>query len=390
MAGGNLWIEAAELRHVRMRLKQPFETSFGVEHDRECLLIRIEGAGQAGWGECVASGFPGYSYETVGTAWHVLEEFLVPAILHQPLVGISGLRAHLASVRGHPMAKAGLELALWDWMGRVANLPLVDLLGGRRTRVQVGVSIGIQSGVDTLLKVVESYLRQGYARIKLKIKPGHDLEPVRAVRQSFPGILLQVDANGGYDPAQFEQLLPLDEFELLLIEQPFAEEQLLAHARLQERLATPICLDESIGSEADAQQALDLGACRIINIKPGRVGGLSEAVAIHDLCRKADFPVWCGGMLETGVGRAANLALATLPGFSLPGDISATDRYYEENIASPKFVLNSDGTIDVPTGAGLGITIDSGALERMTVRRERFTTGQPSSRSTQSTENAPA
>jgi O-succinylbenzoate synthase len=257
-------------------------------------------------------------------------------------------------------------------MGRVANLPLVDLLGGRRTRVQVGVSVGIQPGVDTLLKVVESYLRQGYPRIKLKIKPGHDLEPVRAVRQSFPGILLQVDANGGYDPDQFEPLLRLDEFELLLIEQPFAEEQLLAHARLQERLATPICLDESIGSEAEAQQALDLGACRIINIKPGRVGGLSEAVAIHDLCRKADIPVWCGGMLETGVGRAANLALATLPGFSLPGDISASDRYYAEDIASPQFALNPDGTIDVPAGRGLGVAIDSGALERVTLRRERF------------------
>jgi O-succinylbenzoate synthase len=372
MAGGNLWIEAAELCHVRMRLQQPFETSFGVEHDRECLLIRIEGAGQAGWGECVASGFPGYSYETVGTAWHVLKEFLIPAILHRPLVGISGLRAQIGSVRGHPMAKAGLELALWDWMGRVANLPLVDLLGGRRTRVQVGVSVGIQPGVDTLLKLVESYLRQGYPRIKLKIKPGHDLEPVRAVRQSFPGILLQVDANGGYDPDQFEPLLRLDEFELLLIEQPFAEEQLLAHARLQERLATPICLDESIGSEAEAQQALDLGACRIINIKPGRVGGLSEAVAIHDLCRKADIPVWCGGMLETGVGRAANLALATLPGFSLPGDISASDRYYAEDIASPQFALNPDGTIDVPAGRGLGVAIDSGALERVTLRRERF------------------
>jgi len=222
------------------------------------------------------------------------------------------------------------------------------------------------------------------------LEPGHDLEPVSAVRQSFPGILLQVDANGGYAPDQFEQLLPLDEFDLLLIEQPFAGEQLLAHARLQERLATPICLDESIGSEVEARQALDLGACRIVNIKPGRVGGLSEAVAIHDVCRKADIPVWCGGMLETGVGRAANLALATLPGFSLPGDISATDRYYEEDIASPKFVLNSDGTIDVPTSAGLGITIDSGALERVTLRRERFTAGQPSSRSTQSTENAPA
>ncbi len=390
MAGGELWIEAAELCHIRMALQQPFETSFGVEQDRECLLIKIEGGGQAGWGECVAAGFPGFSYETVGTAWHVLERYLIPAILHQPLEGISGLRARLAPVRGHPMAKAGLELALWDWMGRVANLPLADLLGGRRTRVQVGVSIGIQSGVEPLLKVVDTHLKQGYTRIKLKIKPGHDLEPVSAVRHSFPGILLQVDANGGYAPDQIEQLLPLDEFDLLLIEQPFAEEQLLAHVRLQERLATPICLDESIGSEVEARQALDLGACRIVNIKPGRVGGLSEAVAIHDLCRKADIPVWCGGMLETGVGRAANLALATLPGFSLPGDISATDRYYEEDIASPKFVLNSDGTIDVPTGAGLGIAIDLEALERVTLRRERFTAGQPISRNTQSIDSAPA
>lgn len=372
MAGDPLKIEAAELRHLRMRLRDRFETSFGVEEDRDCLLIRIEGAGQEGWGECVAGSFPGFSYETVGTAWHILADHLLPVVLDQPLVGISGLRGEIASIRGHPMAKAGLELAFWDWMGRIAALPLVDLLGGRRTQVQVGVSVGIQTSLGGLLEVVESYLGQGYARIKLKIKPGYDLEPVRAVRQAFPAVPLQVDGNGGYTPDHSADLLALDEFNLLLIEQPFAGEQLLAHARLQERLRTSICLDESIGSEVEARLALELDACRIVNIKPGRVGGLSEAVAIHDLCVERGVPVWCGGMLETGVGRAANLALATLPGFTLPGDISATDRYYEQDIASPRFELNSDGTIDVPVGPGLGVTLDSETLEQVTLRLERF------------------
>ena len=368
-------IEAAEIRHVRMRLQRPFETSFGVEHDRECLLIRLEADGQEGWGECVAGGFPGFSYETAYTAWRVLEAHLLPAILGHELRGISDLRARIAQVKGHPMAKAGLELALWDWMGRTAGLPLVDLLGGRRTRVQVGVSIGIQPSIDGLLQVIENHLSEGYARIKLKIKPGHDVEVVRAARSAFPDVLLQVDANGAYTPDQAEELLALDAFNLVLIEQPFPGEELLAHARLQERLSTPICLDESVGSEAEARQALELGACRVINIKPGRVSGLSEAVAIHDLCRKRGVPVWCGGMLETGVGRAANLALAALPGFTLPGDISASDRYYAEDIASPRFKLNRDGTIDVPGRPGLGVSIDGDALEQVTLPRERYSAG---------------
>jgi len=372
MAADQLRIVAAELRQVRMRLQDRFETSFGVELDRDCLLIRIEGAGESGWGECVAGSFPGFSYETVGTAWHILSEHLLPAVLDQPLVGISSLKARIAPIQGHPMAKAGLELAFWDWMGRIAKLPLVDLLGGRRTRIPVGVSVGIQPSLDALLAVVDSYLKLGYARIKLKIKPGYDLEPVGAVRQSFPEVPLQVDGNGGYAPDQGEQLLALDEFNLLLIEQPFAGEQLLAHARLQERLRTPICLDESIGSVVEARLALELGACRIVNIKPGRVAGLSEAVAIHDLCLEQGIPVWCGGMLETGVGRAANLALASLPGFILPGDISATDRYYAQDLASPRFELNSDGTIDLPNGPGLGVTVDSDELERVTLRSERY------------------
>jgi O-succinylbenzoate synthase len=372
MSGSDLRIESAELFHLRMRLKQPFETSFGVEHDRECLLIRVEGSGAAGWGECVAGGFPGFSYETTGTAWHVLERYLFPAVLGYELNGVSHFRARLDPVNGHPMAKAGFELALWDWMGQIAGLPLADLLGARRSRVPVGVSIGIQPNLDQLLGLVRQYLDAGYARIKLKIKPGYDLEPVGAVRRAFPEAKLQVDANAAYPPDQLGTLSALDEFDLLLIEQPFAPGQWLAHARLQERLSTPICLDESIGSVEDARLALDLGACRIINIKPGRVGGLSEAVDIHDLCRKRQVPVWCGGMLETGVGRAGNLALAALPGFELPGDISASERYYAEDIASPTFTLNPDGTIDVPLGTGLGVSIERGSLERATLRSERY------------------
>jgi len=365
-------IDRIEIHHISMPLVSRFETSKHVERDRECLLIHVEGEGHEGWGECVAQRVPWYSYESIGTAWHVLEDFLVPAILGKELEEPSGFPEHVAGVKGHPMAKAGLEMALWDLAGKMEGEPLAEMLGGERMQVEVGVSIGIQEDVGTLLAVVQDHLEEGYRRVKLKIKPGQDLEIVRAVREAHPDLVLQVDANAAYDFSQSKIFEDMDRFGLALIEQPFPEEDLLAHAELQARLSTPVCLDESIDSVTMARQALDLDACRIINIKAGRVGGLTEAVKIHDLCSAHNIPVWCGGMLETGIGRASNLALASLPGFTLPGDISATDRYYEVDVAVPRFTLNSDGTIDIPTDPGLGIEVDPAALESFTLRTKQF------------------
>lgn len=365
-------IEAVELYQVSMQLQAPFETSFGVELERQCLVLRVEAEGLEGWGECVAGRFPGYSYETAQTAWSMLREFLIPGVLGTQLSDPGQLGALTQSVNGHPMAKAGLELALWDLFGKAQNAPLVEVLGGERGSVPVGVSVGIQPSEEQLLEVVESFVDHGYPRVKLKIKPGQDVKQVGAVRQRYPDLPLQVDANAAYPPGDTQALALLDAFGLLMVEQPYSKQDLLSHIYLAERSSTPICLDESIGSAQEAVQALELGACQIVNIKPGRVGGLAESIAIHDQCLSRGAPVWCGGMLETGIGRAANLALATLPGFTLPSDISASDRYYVEDLAWPRFELKADGTIDVPTGPGLGIEIDQPALERFTLRHERF------------------
>lgn len=365
-------IEAVALRQVSMPLQAPFETSFGVEQDRQCVIVEIHAEGLHGWGECVAGAAPGYSYETTQTAWSILSEFLIPLLLQGKANGPAEFGRLAGRVSGHPMAKAGMELALWDLLGKAQNVPLAKLLGGERTTVPVGVSVGIQPDEHTLLETVEGYLAQGYRRIKLKIKPGRGLQPVEQVRRRYPDLALQVDANAAYSSDDLQELAELDGHGLLMIEQPFAPQDLIGHIRLSERISTPLCLDESIGSVLEARQALELGACQVVNIKAGRVGGLSEAAAIHDACVAKDAPVWCGGMLETGIGRAANLALATLPGFTLPGDISASERYYAEDLAWPRFMLNPDSTIDVPQGEGLGVEIDSEALERFTVRREVF------------------
>jgi len=359
----------AELRHLRMGLKSPFETSFGVEVDRECLILRLEGDGHLGWGECVADRAPGYCYETTGTAWHVLTEFMLPQMLGRSLVSPAELRQVLRGIRGHPLARAAIEMALWDVHGHAQGASLARLFGGRGGRVEVGVSVGIQPNVDRLLRVVGDYVAEGYTRVKLKIKPGRDMVEAGAVRQAFPDLRLQVDANSAYTLEQARVFREMDGLGLLLIEQPLAEDDLLDHARLQAQLQTPICLDESILSPRHARQAIEMQACRIINIKAGRVGGLSQAHAIHNLCRENSIPVWCGGMLETGIGRASNLALASLPGFSLPGDISASNRYYREDITHQEFTLNPDSTIDVPEGAGLGITVDHERLARVELAR---------------------
>ena len=358
--------------HVRMPLQHPFETSFGRIAFRECVLVEAEDeAGHIGWGECPADRDPGYAYETTGTAMHILTEFLAPPTLAAPLDDddpAADFQRRARAVRGHPMAKAGLEMALWDLRGKRTGRSLREMLGGERTRVPVGVSIGLQASPQALVARVEAFLAQGYRRIKIKIKPGRDVSEVEAVRQAFPDVPLQVDANSAYTLESAQALKPLDDFNLLLIEQPLAEDDLWEHHKLQAQFRTPLCLDESIVSPRHAQQAIEMDACRVINIKQGRVGGLHNAVAIHDLAQAQEVPVWCGGMLETGVGRAANLALTSLPNFALPGDISATDRYYARDITHQRFVLEADGTIAVPDAPGLGVTVDREALAAYTVR----------------------
>lgn len=362
-------IERVNLYHLRMPLKSPFETSFGRIDTRDCLLLEVFAGGLAGYGECVADRDPGYSYETAGTAWLILKDFILPDLIDRDLPTPEEFQRKATSVRGHLMAKAGVEMALWDLLGKQVGKSLRSLLGGERQRVEVGVSVGLQDSPLDLVRVVEGYLSQGYRRVKIKIKPGRDIEDTRAVRSAFRDLRLQVDANSAYTLETAPALFPLDDFDLLLIEQPLDEDDLWDHSRLQGKFHTPICLDESILNARHARQALEMGSCRIINIKAGRVGGLSQGVAIHDLCYRKNVPVWCGGMLETGVGRASNLALASLPGFTLPGDISATDRYYLEDITDQRFNLNPDSTIDVPDGPGLGVTIDRAALERATISR---------------------
>ncbi|MGD0613079.1 MAG: o-succinylbenzoate synthase [Anaerolineales bacterium] len=365
-------IERIDLHHLSMPLVAPFETSFGRTTDRECLLITVFSEGLQGYGECVADRDPGYSYETTGTAWHVLKDFICPAILGQELVDAEDFQRRVEKVRGHYLAKAGLEMALWDLRGKREERSLKQLLGGVKTRVEVGVSVGLQATPSALVRTVQEYLQKGYGRIKIKIKPGRDVGEARAVREAFPKIKLQVDANSAYTLESARGLLPLDELELLLIEQPLSEDDLWDHHKLQKEFHTPLCLDESILSPRHARAAIEMDACRVINIKAGRVAGLSQALAIHDLCLVEGVPVWCGGMLETGVGRASNLALASLPGFTLPSDISASDRYYALDITKERFTLNPDSTIDVPNLPGLGVNVDLKALEKFSLANTRL------------------
>ena len=362
-------VSKIDLYQLRMLLQTPFETSFGRVLERECILLEAHADGLVGYGECVADRDPGYSYETTGTAWHILRDFLIPGILNKEIQSPEDVQTHMEHVRGHPLAKAGLEMVFWDLQGKNSGQNLQEMIGGLGDRVQVGVSVGIQESPDALIHVVDDYLSQGYRRVKIKIKPGRDVSDARSVRQAFPDLGLQVDANSAYNLESAVELLPLDELNLLMIEQPLAEDDLWDHSRLQAKFSTPICLDESIVSLRHARQALDMKACQVVNIKAGRVGGLSQAIAIHDLCQAHNIPVWCGGMLETGVGRAVNLALSSLPGFAYPGDISATDRYYANDITQERFVLNSDSTISIPMPPGLGISIDHQALQKATINR---------------------
>lgn len=362
-------IDSLTLFHVSMPLSAPFETSFGREVNRECVLIALAGEGVIGYGECAASSDPGYSYETTGTAWHIIKDFISPLILGQNVAGASDFQDKISHIRGHHLAKAGVEMALWDLSGKRQEKSLKELLGGERDKVEVGVSIGIQETELALLQTTEEFIDQGYNRIKIKIKPGRDVNETTALRNALPDIRLMVDANSAYTLDTCDTLKPLDALNLLLIEQPLFEDDIWDHRKMQSRFRTPICLDESVISARHARYALDMDACRIINIKPGRVGGLSQALEIHALCHARDVPVWCGGMLETGVGRASNLAIASLPGFTLPGDISASDRYYSRDITNESFTLNADSTINVPAGPGLGVTINDKALQKFTLTK---------------------
>lgn len=365
-------IDEITLLHVKLPYVSPFQTSRWVENDHECVLVRLQAGGLTAWGECVANAEPSYSYETIKTNWHILEDFLIPAVLGADLEDIPAYHARVEPVMAHNMAKAGLEMALWDLFGQRDGVSLQKALGGSGDRVRVGVSVGIQPTVDRLLEVVDGYLVQGYARVKLKIKPGRDVAETAAVRRAHPDLLLQVDGNSVYRLGDARHLTELDDFGLLLIEQPLAHDDIVDHAKLQAMLKTAICLDESITSAEHARWALELKACRVINIKPGRVSGLYEGRRIHDLCRAQGVPVWMGGMLETGIGRASNLALASLPGFVLPGDISASARYYREDVVDPPFVLNPDSTVSVPTGPGLGVKVRPDVVERFTLSKKTF------------------
>lgn len=361
-------IEGVELRVLHMPLVSPFTTSFGTETVREVIVVRVRTSEGEGWGEIVTQHAPLYSSEYTQGAWDVTSRFLVPALRAREQVAPEDVAGILEPFVGHRMAKAGLELAVLDASLRAEGRSFASYAGAVVGRIPSGVSVGIQRDPDALVEVVGGYLAEGYRRIKIKIRPGRDVDDTAAVRDAFPDIPLQVDANSAYTLADADLLAELDRFGLLLIEQPLQEDDIVDHATLARRLATPVCLDESIVSAKAARDAIALEAASVINIKAGRVGGYLEAIRVHDLCREAGLPVWCGGMLETGIGRAANAALAALPGFTLPGDVSASDRFYHRDIVTEPVVLD-DGFVRVPAGPGLGVEIDEAALANVTVAR---------------------
>jgi o-succinylbenzoate synthase len=360
-------IERLHLRLVRLPLVAFFETSFGRISDRTFILVSVDGDGVGGVGECVADVDPYYSAETTVTAWHAIRDFLAPLVLGRRFAHPNDIFPALARVRGHHMAKAAVEMAAWDLAARQQGVPLARLLGGTRREIVSGVSIGIQDSVDQLLDTIARELAAGYRRIKIKIKPGWDLSIVEAVRGRFGDVALMVDANAAYTLDDGARLAGLDRFALMMIEQPLDYDDIRDHAALQRALATPICLDESIHSVRAGEEALDAGACRIINIKPGRVGGHGQSIRLHDLCASRGVPVWHGGMLESGIGRAHNIHLASLPNFSLPGDIAASRRYFVPDLIEPAIDVSATGTIAVPTGPGIGVAIDRDRVQAATV-----------------------
>jgi O-succinylbenzoate synthase len=353
-----------------MPLVVPFETSFGCVSERRMLLLEAEVDGATGWGEVVAGETPFYAPETVDTAWHILRDFIWPILKGREFEGASEVWGLLTRIRGHEMAKGGIEATVWDAEAKSKGQPLWKLLGGVREEIACGVSIGIKPTLEELAGAVQRALSAGYQRIKIKIKPGWDIEPVARLREKFPRARLMVDANSAYRLEDWPRLKQLEAYYLMMIEQPLGWDDLYAHAELQKKLDTPICLDECVRSEEHARAAIELGACRIINLKLGRVGGYTPVRRIHDLCQASQIPLWCGGMLESGIGRAHNIALSTLSNFSLPGDVSASRRYWEADIIEPEVEVTPSGTIRVPSGPGIGFTPRLDRIEQLTVRKE--------------------
>jgi O-succinylbenzoate synthase len=376
-----LHLTGLALREIRLPLKEPFRISSGVCTERRILLLELTDAdGLSAWAECVAGELPNYSAETIDTAWHAITTWIAPRVLGRTLSGPGMTHDVLArDFRGHPMAKAAVEMGGWALTAVRAGVPLSRLLGGTRATVATGISLGIQATPEALVERAVAARAAGYRKIKLKIQPGADVEYVRAVREAVgPDVALMADANSGYAVDDAERLAQLDAFGLTMIEQPLGREDLVQHATLQRRLATPICLDESITDAARARDMIALGSGRIVNVKPGRVGGFTPSIAIHDVCQAAGMPVWCGGMLESGVGRAYNVALASLPGFSMPGDLSPSARYWARDVVTPEWTMNGDGMVTVPLDRpGIGVAVDVDRVDELTVRREAIGAPQP-------------
>lgn len=360
------------LRHLQMEMKSPFSTSFGTFQMKDFILLEaVDEQGTVGYGESVAFSSPWYNEETFKTNWHMLEDFLIPMLLGKELEHPDEVSDLFSAIRKNNMAKSTIEGAVWDIYAQQTNQSLAHALGGTKDQIDVGISIGIQNSVEELLEVVRGYVEEGYKRIKVKIKPGWDVDVMRRLREAFPNVAIMADANSAYRLEDVELLKQLDAFDLTMIEQPLASDDIIDHATLQKQLSTPICLDESIHSFEDARKAVELGSTKIINIKIGRVGGLTEAKKIHDYCMEKGIPVWCGGMLEAGIGRAHNVALTTLPNFILPGDTAGSSRYWEKDIITPEVIVDH-GVIHVPQQAGIGYAIDQEAVERYTVMKKTY------------------
>jgi o-succinylbenzoate synthase len=365
-------IKEVILRRLRMKMNFLFKTSFGVISEKEFILVEVKDEeGLSGWGESGALMAPFYNEETVETNWHMLEDFLIPIILGRDIEHPDEVSSLFSPIKRNNMAKAAIEGAVWDLYAKRHDQPLYRMLGGGRTNIEVGVSIGIQKTVDDLLEVIDRHVKEGYKRIKVKIKPGWDVDVIREIRKQFPSVPLMADANSAYHLEDLPLLKKLDDYDLMMIEQPLASDDIIDHAVVQKELATPICLDESINSYDDARKAIQLGSCKIINIKIGRVGGLTEAKRIHDLCAQHDIPVWCGGMLEAGIGRAHNIALTTLSNFTLPGDTAASSRYWKQDIIEPEVTVE-DGIIHVPDKPGIGYQPNLDAIHNFTILEQSF------------------
>ncbi|CAM4094217.1 o-succinylbenzoate synthase [Lederbergia lenta] len=365
-------IKEVIVRQLKMKMKFDFTTSFGTIKDKEFLLIEVKDEqGNSGWGESGAFHAPWYNEETIQTNWHMLEDFLIPALLHKNIEHPDEVSVILSDFRRNYMAKAAIETAIWDLYARNKGISVATAIGGEKSKIEVGISIGIQDSVEDLLDIIDQHVNEGYKRMKVKIKPGWDIDVIRQIRQAFPDVPLMADANSAYTLNDIDLLKKLDEFDLMMIEQPLAADDIIDHAKLQKEIKTPICLDESIHSYEDTRKAIELGSCKVINIKIGRVGGLTESKRIHDLCQEHDIAVWCGGMLEAGVGRAHNIALTTLGNFILPGDTAGSSRYWEKDIIDPEVIVK-DGYIEVPNEPGIGYEPNLDLIRQFTVNEKSF------------------